>query len=70
MRRAKLSNNEVVASEEEEEEEKEEGGGGGGGEEKEEEEEYFKVVHSVHFLDHCTQFIAPTKCTVLIIYKY
>ena len=30
----------------------------------------FKVVHSKHFLDHCTQFISPTKWTVLIIYKY
>lgn len=27
----------------------------------------FKAVHSKHFLD---QFISPTKCTVLIIYKY
>jgi hypothetical protein len=29
----------------------------------------FKVVHSKHFLDQCTQFISPTKCTVLIIYE-
>jgi len=28
-----------------------------------------KVVHSVHFLDQCTQFHAPTKCTILIICK-
>jgi len=26
---------------------------------------YFEVVHSLHFLDKCAQFIAPTKCTVL-----
>jgi len=26
---------------------------------------YFKVVHTVHYLDQCTQFIVSTKCTVL-----
>jgi hypothetical protein len=31
---------------------------------------YFKVVNFVHFSDQCTWFIAPTKCTILIIYKY
>jgi hypothetical protein len=30
----------------------------------------FKAVHSVHFLGPCTQFIAPSKCTILIIYTY
>jgi len=31
---------------------------------------YFKAVNSVHFLDHCIQFSAPKKCTVLRIYEY
>ena len=31
----------------------------------------FKVVRSVHLLDQCIYFfISPTKCTMLIIYKY
>jgi hypothetical protein len=29
---------------------------------------YLKVVHPVHFLDQCIQFIAPTKCTLLVTY--
>ena len=32
--------------------------------------EYFKIVYSVHFLDHCTKFISRTKCTILITYRY
>jgi hypothetical protein len=30
---------------------------------------YFKVVHSVHFLDQSIQFILPTKCTLLVTYE-
>jgi len=35
---------------------------------------HFKLVlifvPSIYFLDKCTQFITPTKFTVLIIYRY
>lgn len=30
----------------------------------------FKVVHSVHFLDKFTQFVALTKFSILNIYEY
>ena len=26
---------------------------------------YFKVVHSMHFLDQCTGLIVPTKCSLI-----
>jgi hypothetical protein len=31
---------------------------------------FIKVVHFMHFLDHCSQFIAFTKCTVSNIYVH
>jgi len=31
---------------------------------------FIKVVHFVHFFYHCSQFIAPTKCTMLNTYTY
>jgi len=30
----------------------------------------FKDVHSAHVLDKCTEFISPTKLTVLNTYEY
>lgn len=29
----------------------------------------FKVVHSVHCLDQCTQFMVPTKCSMQLIHS-
>jgi hypothetical protein len=35
----------------------------------EDDHEFFKAVHSVHCSVQCSQFIVPTKCTVLFTYE-